>query len=197
VLMYGPSPEKQKVIEEQIKKWLELEVIEPSRSPWSTLVVIAYCNGKAHFCVNYCRLNTVITPDEFPIPCQSDIMAALSGVQILSMLNALLGFLQLEMAPGDVEKTGFRTHLGLYRFLRMPFGLCNGLAIFQHVMQEILFPFPWLFCLVYIDDIVVYSKSFEEHIDHLDSLGCDHTVWHHSFSEEVPCVLLLNTVTRS
>jgi hypothetical protein len=170
VPMYGPSPEKRRVIEEQVKKWLELEVIEPSRSPWSAPVVIAYRNGKAHFCVDYRRLNSVTVSDEFPIPRQSDIMAALSGAQILSTLDALLGFLQLEMAPGDVEKTDFRTHLGLYHFLRMPFGLRNGPAIFQRVMQEILSPFLWLFCLVYIDDIVVYSKSFEEHIDHLDQV---------------------------
>jgi hypothetical protein len=170
VPMYGSSPEKRRVIEEQVKKWLELEVIEPSRSPWGAPVVIAYRNGKARFCVDYRRLNAVTTPDEFPIPRQSDIMAALSGAQILSTLDALSGFLQLEMAPEDVEKTGFRTHLGLYHFLRMPFGLRNGPAIFQRVMQEILSPFLWLFCLVYIDDIVVYSKSFEEHIDHLDQV---------------------------
>jgi hypothetical protein len=170
VPMYGSSPEKRRVIEEQIKKWLELEVIEPSRSPWGAPVVIAYCNGKARFCVDYRRLNAVTTPDEFPILRQSDIMAALSGAQILSTLDALSGFLQLEMAPEDVEKTGFRTHLGLYHFLRMPFGLRNGPAIFQRVMQEILSPFLWLFCLVYIDDIVVYSKSFKEHIGHLDQV---------------------------
>jgi hypothetical protein len=168
--MYNSSPEKRRVIEEQVKKWLELEVIEPSRSPWGAPVVIAYRNGKARFCVDYRRLNAVTTPDEFPIPRQSDIMAALSGAQILSTLDALSGFLQLEMAPEDVEKTGFRTHLGLFHFLRMPFGLRNGPAIFQRIMQEILSPYLWLFCLVYIDDIVVYSKSFEDHLEHLDQV---------------------------
>jgi hypothetical protein len=168
--MYTSSPEKRRVIEEQVRKWLEMDVIEPSRSPWSAPVVIAYRNGKARFCVDYRRLNAATIADEFPIPRQSDIMAALAGSQVLSTLDALSGFLQLEVHPDDVEKTAFRTHLGLYNFLRMPFGLRNGPAIFQHVMQEILSPFLWIFCLVYIDNIVVYSKTHEDHLAHLDQV---------------------------
>jgi hypothetical protein len=170
VPMYTSSPEKRRVIEEQVRKWVELEVIEASRSPWSAPVVIAYRNGKARFCIDYRRLNSATIADEFPIPRQSDIMAALSGAQVLSTLDALSGFLQLEIHPDDVEKTAFRTHLGLFNFLRMPFGLRNGPAIFQRVMQEILAPFLWMFCLVYIDDIVVYSKTYEEHLGHLDQV---------------------------
>ena len=85
-------------------------------------------------------------------------------------MDALSGFTQLELHPDDIEKTAFRTHRGLFQFRRMPFGLRNGPAIFQRVMQNILVPYLWLFCLVYIDDIVVYSKSYEEHIDHLDKV---------------------------
>jgi hypothetical protein len=167
VPMYGSLPEKRKVIEEQVKKWLELKVIEPLRSPWSAPVVIAYCNGKARFCVNYQKLNAAAIPDKFPIPRQSDIMSVLLGSQVLSTLNALSGFLQLQVHPNDIEKTAFCTHQGLFNFLRMPFGLQNGPAIFQRVMQEILSPFLWIFCLVYIDDIVVYSKTFTKHVSHL------------------------------
>jgi hypothetical protein len=168
--MYSSSPEKRRVVEEQVQKWLEQEVIEALCSPWSAPVVIAYRNGKARFCVDYRRLNAATVADEFPIPRQSDIMAALSGAQVLSTLDALSGFLQLEIHPDDVEKTAFRTHLGLFNFLRMPFGLRNGPAIFQRVMQEILSPFLWIFCLVYIDDIVVYSKTYEDHLAHLDQV---------------------------
>ena len=74
------------------------------------------------------------------------------------------------MAEEDVEKTAFRTHRGLFQFRRLPFGLRNGPSIFQRVMQGILAPYLWIFCLVYIDDIVVYSKSFEDHIIHLDKI---------------------------
>lgn len=76
----------------------------------------------------------------------------------------------LNIKPEDIEKTAFRTHRGLYQFKRLPFGLRNGPSVFQRVMQGILAPYLWLFCLVYIDDIVVYSKSYEDHIEHLDKV---------------------------
>ena len=170
VPMYGSSPAKRQVINDQIDKWFEQGVIEPSRSPWSAPVVIAYRHGKARFCVDYRKLNAATIPDEFPIPRQSEILASLSGAQVLSSLDALSGFTQLEMAEEDVEKTAFRTHRGLFQFRRLPFGLRNGPSIFQRIMQNILAPYLWIFCLVYIDDIVVYSKSYEDHIIHLDKV---------------------------
>jgi hypothetical protein len=159
VPMYSSSPEKRRVIDEQLDKWFELGVIEPSISPWSAPVVIAYRNGKPRFCVDYRKLNAVTVGDEFPIPRQSEILSSLSGAQVLSSLDALAGFTQMEIAQEDVEKTVFRTHRGLSQFKCMPFGLKNGPSIFQRVMQGILSPYLWLFCLVYIDDIVVYSKK--------------------------------------
>ena len=168
VPMYGSSPEKRRFMDVQLNTWFEQGVIEPSISPWSAPVVIAYRNGKPRFCIDYRKLNAVTMPDEFPIPRQSEILSSLSGAQVLSSLDALSGFTQLELDPEDIEKTAFRTHRGLFQFRRMPFGLRNGPSIFQRVMQGILAPYLWLFCLVYIDDIVVYSKSYEEHIDHLD-----------------------------
>jgi hypothetical protein len=170
VPMYSSSPQKKRVIEEQLEKWFEQGVIEPSISPWSTPVVIAYRNGKPRFCVDYRKLNAVTIGDEFPIPRQSEILQSLSGAQVLSSLDALSGFNQLEIAPEDVEKTAFRTHRCLAQFKRMPFGLRNGPPIFQRIMQGVLAPYLWIFCLVYIDDIVVYSQSYEEHIGHLDKV---------------------------
>jgi hypothetical protein len=170
VPMYSSSPEKRCVIDAQLEKWFEQGVIEPSASPWSAPVVIAYRNGKPRFCVDYRKLNTMTIADEFPLPRQSEILQSLSGAQVLSSLDALSGFNQLDMAQEDVEKTAFRTHRGLAQFRRMPFGLRNGPSIFQRVMQGILSPYLWLFCLVYIDDIVVYSRSYEEHLEHLDKV---------------------------
>ena len=123
VPMYGSSPEKRWVMDEQIDKWFEQGVIEPSVSPWSAPVVIASRNGKPRFCVNYRKLNAVTTPDEFLIPRQLEILSSLSGAQVLSSLDALSGFTQLELDPDDVEKTTSRTHRGLFQFRRMPFGL--------------------------------------------------------------------------
>ena len=157
VPMYGSSPEKRRFMDVQIDTWFEQGVIEPSISPWSAPVVIAYGNGKPRFCIDYRKLNAVTTPDEFPIPRQLEILSSLSGAQVLSSLDALSGFTQLELDPEDVEKTAFRTHRGLFQFKWMPFGLRNGLSIFQRVRQGILAPYLWLFCLVYIDDIVIFE----------------------------------------
>jgi hypothetical protein len=109
VPMYSSSPEKRRVIEEQLEKWFEQGVIEPSVSPWSAPVVIVYRNGKPRFCVDYRKLNAVTIGDEFPIPRQAEILQSLSGANILSSLDALAGFNQLEMDLKDVEKTAFKT----------------------------------------------------------------------------------------
>ncbi len=97
-------------------------------------------------------------------------MHALSGAQWLSTMDALSGFTQVLIREEDRPKTAFRTHRGLYQFRRMPFGLRNGPSIFQRVMQTVLAPYLWIFTLVYIDDIVVYSKTFDEHVQHLDQV---------------------------
>jgi hypothetical protein len=170
VPMYGTSPAKKEVIEAQVNKWIEAEVIEPSRSPWRAPVVIAYRNGKARFCVDYRKLNAATIADEYPIPRQSEILGALGGATVLLSLDALAGFTQLGMHPDNVEKTVFPTHMGLFQFKRMLFGLQNGPSIFQRVMQGVLAPYLWLFCLVYIDDIVVYSTLYEDHLVHLETV---------------------------
>ena len=96
---YNASPQKRVIIDKQIETWFEQGVIEPSKRPWSAPVVIAYRNGKPRFCIDYRKLNAVTIPDEFPIPRQTDILASLSGAQVLSSLDTLSGFTQLELRP--------------------------------------------------------------------------------------------------
>ena len=143
VPMYGSSPKKRRFMDVQIDTWFEQGVIEPSISLWSAPVVIAYWNGKPQFCIDYRKLNAVTVPDEFPIPRQSEILQSLSGAQVLSSLNALSGFTQLELDPDDVEKTAFRTHRGLFQFKRMPFGLRNGPSIFQRELCRVSYPLTY------------------------------------------------------
>src|SRR6266850_3209554 len=114
--MYGASSQKRGVIDTQIDKWLEQEVIKPSKSPWAAPVIIVYCNGKPQFCVDYQKLNSVTIPDKFPIPQQTEILKALSGAQVLSTLDALAGFNQLSIASKDQEKAGCRSYRGLHQF---------------------------------------------------------------------------------
>jgi hypothetical protein len=104
------------VIDKQIKTWFEVEVIEPSTSPWGFSCVVTYRNGKPCLVIYYQKLNAMTIPDEFPIPRQTEIIQALSGSQVLSSFNTLVGFTQLEMADSMKEKTAFCSHLGLWQF---------------------------------------------------------------------------------
>lgn len=167
---FGASPEKRQVIDKQMDSWLQLGVIEPSKSPWAAPVFIVYRNQKPRMVIDLRRLNEKVIPDEFPLPRQEDILQTLQGSQYLSTLDALAGFTQLSVKAEDREKLAFRTHRGLYQFKRMPFGFCNGPAVFQRIMQGVLAPFLWIFALVYIDDIVIFSKTFDEHLLHVESV---------------------------
>ena len=165
---YHASPANKEVIDKQMDAWIQLGVIEPSKSPWGAPVFIAYRNGKPRMVIDLRRLNERVIADEFPLPRQDEIIQSLEGSQYLTTLDALAGFTQLSIKPEDREKLAFRSHRGLYQFKRMPFGYRNGPAVFQRVMQGILAPFLWIFALVYIDDIVIFSKSFDTHIVHLN-----------------------------
>jgi hypothetical protein len=167
---FPTSPANREVIDTQMDSWLNLGVIEPSRSPWGAPAFIVHRNGKPRMVIDLRKLNSMVIPDEFLLPKQEDILQALSGAQWLTTLDALAGFTQLTMTDDAAEKLAFRTHRGLYQFRRMPFGYRNGPSVFQRVMQGVLAPFLWVFALVYIDDIVIFSKSFEDHIQHIDAV---------------------------
>ena len=167
---FHASPANREVIDKQMDSWLSLGVIEPSQSPWGAPVFIAYRNGKPRMVIDLRRLNEKTVPDEFPLPRQEEILQTLEGSQYLSTLDALAGFTQLSVAEGDREKLAFRCHRGLFQFRRMPFGYRNGPAVFQRVMQKVLAPFLWIFALVYIDDIVIFSKTFDDHCRHIDTV---------------------------
>jgi len=165
---YSASPEKREAIDKQLDKWYSQEVIEASDSPWGAPVIVVYRNGKPRVCIDYRRINAVSQPDEYPLPKQTDILQALMGSQWLSTFDALSGFQQVEVKEEHKPLTAFRCHRGLLQFKRLPFGLRNGPQVFQRIMNKILSTMLWLFVLVYIDDIVVYSKTFEDHLVHLD-----------------------------
>lgn len=164
---FPQSPAKREVMDKQMDNWIQLEVIEPSVSPWAAPAFITYRDGKPRMVIDYRKLNEQVVADEFPLPKQEDILQAITGSCWLSTLDALSGFTQLEMSDDSKEYTGFRSHRGLYHFKRLPFGYRNGPSVFQRIMQDILSPFLWIFALVYIDDIVIYSKTFDDHLKHL------------------------------
>ena len=109
---FPTSPVKREIMDKQMDKWIQLGVIEPSKSPWAALAFIVYRHGKPRMVVDYRKLNEIAIADEFPLPKQEDILQALVGSQWLSTLDALAGFTQLEVNPKEQEKLAFRTHRG-------------------------------------------------------------------------------------
>jgi hypothetical protein len=166
---YHASPAKCMDINKQIDKWFSQGVIRESDSPWGAPVIVVYQNGKARVCIDYRKVNNITMADEYPLPRQTDILRTLSGSQWLSTFDMLSGFHQLEIVEEHRHITAFCTHkYGLLEFMRLPFGLRNGPAVFQRVMNKVLAKFLWLFVLVYIGNIVVYSQIFTHHVQHLD-----------------------------
>ena len=165
---YYASLAKREAIDKQINLWLMEGIIEESQSPWWAPVIVVYHNNKPRVCIDFRRLNKATIVDQHLIPKQMDILQALSGAQYLLIFDALSGFTQLEFNKQSRPITAVWTHHGLHHFKRMPFGWRNGPPEFQWAMQGILSLFLWIFTLVYINDIVVYSKSFEDHLKHID-----------------------------
>ncbi|QRV75096.1 Retrovirus-related Pol polyprotein from transposon [Ceratobasidium sp. AG-Ba] len=167
---YPVSPEKKEVIGKQIDDWLRLGVIQPSKSPWGAPVIVVYRNGKPRVCIDYRRLNDLTIANVYPLPLQKDILDSLSGSIYFTTLDALAGFNQLTIHEEDRHKTAFTCWKGHYEAVKLLFGKKNGPAEFQEVMDQVLVQYKYLCALVYIDDIVVYSKTFEDHCSHLDQV---------------------------
>jgi transposase InsO family protein len=152
-------------LEEQMVAWLRHDVIEPSTSPWSSSLVPAdKKNGKIRWCVDYRALNKVTKKDAHPMPLIEDNLARLSHSAIFTGLDGSGAFHVVELAPQAKEKTAFATPWGLFQFKRMPFGLCNAPATYSRLMQVALHNIPTDHVLSYLDDTLVHTPTFTEHL---------------------------------
>ena len=150
---------------------LKQGIIRPSSSEWaSAITLVPKKDGTTRFCVDYRALNDITVKDRYPLPLIQDIFDTLGGSSIYSTLDLRSGYWQLPVHPDSVKKTAFACHLGQYEFLRMPFGLTNAPAVFQRAMNQVLASFIGKFVLVYLDDVIIFSKSPEEHERHLDQV---------------------------
>ena len=162
---YRLSPKERDIIREEIAKMLKLGVIQPSKSPWGSLPVLARKpDGSTRFCVDYRAVNKVTKPDAMPIPRIDDTLAALQGAKYFTTVDAMSGFWQIPVKEEHIEKTAFLTVDGSWEYTRMPFGLRNSPACYQRLMNNLLAGLTWKTCLVYIDDCTIFSSTFEQHV---------------------------------
>ncbi|MGL5691745.1 MAG: reverse transcriptase family protein, partial [Bacteroidales bacterium] len=158
-------------IKEEIEKNLKLGIIRPSSSPWSSrLVPISKPDGSLRLCIDYRALNNLTIKDNYPLPRIDEITDSLAKASIYSTLDATSGFYQIAIEEADIPKTAFTYKNGLYEFLRMPFGLCNAPGTFQRAMDTIFRKDLHKYVIPYLDDIIIFSNSPEEHKIHLDSV---------------------------
>ncbi|UYV69112.1 hypothetical protein LAZ67_6002474, partial [Cordylochernes scorpioides] len=166
---YRVSPTERQAIQTEVDKMLDAGIIRHSESPWSSpVILVKKKDGNWRFCVDYRRLNKVTKKDVYPLPRIDDTLDSLKGAKFYSSMDLRSGYWQIEVDEADREKTAFITPDGLYEFLVMPFGLCNAPATFERMMDKILKGLKWTMALCYLDDIVVYSKSFNEHLHRLE-----------------------------
>ncbi|CAF5204104.1 unnamed protein product, partial [Rotaria magnacalcarata] len=165
------APARKQIIEENLKDMLDQGIISPSTSPWASPVILApKKDGTLRFCVDYRKLNSVTIRDAYPIPRIDDTLDSLQEAKFVSTLDLRSGYWQVEMDKNSREKTAFVTHKGLFEFNVMPFGLTNAPATFQRLMDIVLAGLKWQCCLVYIDDVVIFSPTFEQHIVDLEKV---------------------------
>ena len=146
-------------------------VIEPSKSPWiSPVVLVKKKDGTSRFCVDYRLLNSVTKKDSYPLPRIDDTLDTLVGCELFSTLDLKSGYWQVGLARGDREKTAFSIGTGLWQFTVMPFGLCNAPATFERLMETVLRGLSWETCLVYLDDVIVLGKSMKDHLKNLEQV---------------------------
>jgi len=162
------SHEKLKELKVQLEELLTKGYIKLSKSPYGAPVVFVHKkDGMLRICVDYRALNKVMVKNQYPLPRIDDLFDQLLGAKVFSRIDLRSRYYQIQVAEGDEEKTTCRTRYGSYEFLVMPFRLTNAPATFCTLMNDIFR--EWLddFVVVYIDDILIYSSSLEEHVEHL------------------------------
>ena len=166
---YRCNPKNKDFLKAEIVKMEQQGIVQKSISPWaSPVVIVDKKGGEKRICIDYRKLNAVTKTDAYPLPRIDDTLESFRGAHWFSTLDLASGYWQVAVDQEDVEKTAFITPFGLYEFIVMPFGLKNAPGTFQRLMNYVLQDFLGKFVLVYLDDVIIYTKGgFETHLDHL------------------------------
>ncbi|CAM9272525.1 unnamed protein product, partial [Heterosigma akashiwo] len=159
------------VAKETIKEMIDLGVIRPSKSPYaSCAVLVKKADGSFRCAIDFRALNRITVKDSFPLPLIDDLLRRVGRAKYFTSLDLYKGYWQVPMDSADIEKTAFNTPFGLYEFTMMPMGLSNSAATFQAMMQEILNPYLHTCCVVYIDDVFIFSDDYEQHLEDIQKV---------------------------
>ncbi|PIK39980.1 hypothetical protein BSL78_23185 [Apostichopus japonicus] len=151
-----------------LQDMLESGAIRESHSPYaSPIVVVKKKDGSIRLCIDYRKLNQDTVKDSYSLPRIEESLDALEGAKWFSSLDLQSGYWQIEVAEKDIPKTAFTTPMGFYECNRMPFGLTNAPATFQRLMEHCVGDMNYKKCLVYLDDVIIFSQTFEEHLERL------------------------------
>jgi len=165
---YRMSPTELKELKAQLKDLLDKGFIQPSISPWGApALFVKKKDGSLHMCIDYRQLNKVTIKNKYPLPRIDDLFDQLQGASYFSKIDLRSGYHQLRVRGVDVPKTAFQTSYGLFEFLVMSFGLTNAPAAFMDLMNRVFRNYLDSFVIVFIDDILIYSKSEDDHMNHL------------------------------
>jgi hypothetical protein len=165
---YRMAPAELNELKTQLQEMLDKGFIRPSNSPWGAPVLyVRKKDGTHRLCIDYRQLNKITMKNKYLLPQIDDLFDQLKGARAFSKIDLRLGYYQMKIKEADVAKTAFRTRYGHYEFLVLLFGLTNAPALFMDLMNRVFQPYLDKFVVVFIDDILVYSNSFEEHEEHL------------------------------
>ncbi|KAI3523729.1 hypothetical protein L1887_02080 [Cichorium endivia] len=168
---YRLAPAEMQELSSQLQELLEKGFIRPSSSPWGAPVLfVKKKDGSLRMCIDYRELNKLTIKNRYPLPRIDDLFDQLQGASYFSKIDLRSGYHQLRVHEGDIPKTAFRTRYGHYEFLVMPFGLTNAPAVFMDLMNRVCRPYLDKFVIVFIDDILIYSRSKEDHERHLSQI---------------------------
>ena len=168
---YRTSPAAKQEIQKQVGELLKYDIIEPSTSEYSSpIVLVKKKDNTWRLCIDFRNLNKQSILRQYPLPRLDDVFDAIgqSNAKIYSRLDLTMAYYQMPMDEDSKHKTAFVTHDNLYQFKRMPYGLNNACQSFQSLMTQVLRGLTWKHCLVYVDDVIIWSENFESHLQHLD-----------------------------